>query len=124
MVAIVIAKAQDVRRAREFAVLLACAAGLADPGMVEQAVAEVGNNCLEHRDGPEPAVLKIGCRPGKVVVHAENACQQRPTWRTAKPEGVEAFRLGGYGLVLIRAIAQRVRCRWCDGRAVVRAEFA
>jgi hypothetical protein len=124
MVAIVIAAGEDVRQARAWAVLLARAAGLADPGMVEQAVAEVGNNCLEHGDGRAPAVLWIGCRPGKLIVHAENACRARPTWQTAKPEALDGFRLGGYGLVLIRAIARDVRCQWREGRAIVRAEFA
>jgi Histidine kinase-like ATPase domain len=124
MVAIVIAEVEDIRRARAWAVLMAQAAGLADPGMVEQAVAEVGNNCLEHRDGQSPAVLRLGCHPGKLVVRAENLCRQRPTWQTAKPEAVDGFRLGGYGLVLIRAIAQDVRFQWREGRAIVRAEFA
>src|SRR5207248_2310952 len=82
MVAIRISEANDVRVARAYAAALARAAGVADPGMVEQAVAEVGNNCLEHRDGPEPAVLKIGCRRGKVTVRAENVCAKRPSWQT------------------------------------------
>lgn len=124
MVAFVIAEAEDIRRVRSWAVLLAQAAGVSDPEMVEQAVAEVGNNCLEHRDGQSPAVLRLSCRPGKLIVRAENVCRHRPTWQTAKPEAVDGFRLGGYGLLLIRAIARDVRCQWRQGRAIVRAEFA
>ena len=75
-------------------------------------------------DGPGMAVLRIGCRPGKLVLCAENPCQRRPTWQTRKPEAIEGFREGGYGLLLVRALARGVRCTWRDGRARVRAEFA
>jgi hypothetical protein len=36
---------------------------------------------------------------------------------------VEEFRTGGYGLQIARTLAQRVDCRWADGRVVVEAEF-
>jgi len=124
MVAMILTNAKDVREARERAHQLARAAGVAEPPMVEQAVGEIGNNCVEHLDGTGTAILRLGCRPGKLTLEAENPCQEPPTWQTRKPELMDGIRLGGYGLVLIRAIAQNARFEWRDGRALVRAEFA
>jgi hypothetical protein len=122
--AMVLSEQEDVRVARECAGVLARAAGVPEPRLVEMAVGEVGNNCLEHRDGPGAAVLKLGCRPGKLILHAENPCRHQPTWETTKPEVVEGFRTGGYGLQLVRTLARDLHCTWSMGRAVVRAEFA
>jgi hypothetical protein len=114
----------DVRTARDLAGALARAAGVTDPQMLELAVGELSNNCLEHRDGPGAAVLRMGCRRGRLVVQAANPCRRRPTWQTSKPVAVEAFREGGYGLLLVRSVAREVRTGWHQGRAGVRAEFA
>jgi anti-sigma regulatory factor (Ser/Thr protein kinase) len=123
MLAMVLSDWNDVRAARECARALACAAGIEEPAMVEQAVGEIGNNCLEHRDGPGAVILRIGCRRGQITLRAENPCQRRPTWETSKPVAVEEFRVGGYGLLLVRASARDVRTGWRKGRAVVQAEF-
>jgi hypothetical protein len=92
--------------------------------MVETAVTEIGNNCLEHRDGPGMVVLRLGCRQGKVIIEAENPCRQRPDWHTAKPEVMEGFHTGGYGLLLVTTLARQLRATWHRGRVRVRAEFA
>src|SRR5262249_20645650 len=123
MVAMVLSDWDDVRTARQCAGALARAAGVPEPEMVEQAVGEIGNNCLEHRDGPGAVILRIGCHRGQVTLHAENPCQQRPTWETSKPVAVEEFRVGGYGLLLVRTCARDLRTSWRKGRAVVRAQF-
>ena len=120
----VLSEQDDVRAARECAGVLARAAGVPEPGMVEMAVGELGNNCLEHRDGPGAAVLKLGCHSGRLVLHAENPCGHPPTWETMKPEVIDGFRVGGYGLQIVRTVARDLRCTWSMGRAVVRAEFA
>ena len=120
----VLLEQDDVRAARECAGVLARAAGVPDPRMVEIAVGEVGNNCLEHRDGPGAAVLKLGCRPGRLILHAENPCRHRPTWETMKPEAIDGFRVGGYGLQIVRTVARDLCCTWLMGRALVRAEFS
>jgi Histidine kinase-like ATPase domain len=114
----------DVRAARAWAGALARAAGVTDPQLVELAVGELGNNCLEHRDGPGAAVLRMGCGGGRLVVQAANPCRRRPTWQTSKPVAVEEFWVGGYGLLLVRSVAREVRTSWHQGRAGVRAEFA
>jgi anti-sigma regulatory factor (Ser/Thr protein kinase) len=114
----------DVRAARDCAGALARAAGVRDPQRVELAVGELGNNCLEHRDGPGAVVLRMGCRRGTLVIQAVNPCRRRPTWQTSKPVAVEEFREGGYGLLLVRSVAREVRTSWHQGRAGVRAEFA
>ena len=85
-----------MREARAWARLLAHAAGVAEPPMVEQAVGEIGNNCIEHRDGTGPVILRLSCRPGKLSLRAENPCRKPPTWQTSKPELMEGIRLGGY----------------------------
>jgi anti-sigma regulatory factor (Ser/Thr protein kinase) len=124
MLAMLLTDWSDVREARECAGALARAAGLPEPALVEQAVGEIGNNCLEHCDGTGAVILRIGCRRGALVLQAENPCQHRPTWQTSKPVAVEEFRVGGYGLLLVRAFARDVRTSWRNGRAMVRAEFA
>jgi anti-sigma regulatory factor (Ser/Thr protein kinase) len=120
----VLAEWEDVRRARECAGALARAAGVPEPEMVETAVAEISNNCLEHCDGPGMAVLRLSCRQGKVILEAENPCRRRPDWQTEKPEILEGFRSGGYGLLLVTALARQMRTTWHRGRVRVRAEFA
>ena len=120
----VLSEQDDVRAARECAGVLARAAGVPEPGMVEMAVGELGNNCLEHRDGPGAAVLKLGCRPGKLILQAENPCRHQPTWETMKPEAIDGFRVGGYGLQIVRTVARDLRYTWSLGRVVVQAEFA
>ena len=79
LVAIVVCPAQELERLMAAALLgsgasaaMARAAGVPEPSLVAQAVAEVGNNCLEHRDGPGPAVLRLGCRGGKLILRAIN----------------------------------------------------
>lgn len=124
MVAMVLADWDDVRRARECAGALARAVGVPDPEEVETAVAEIGNNCLEHRDGDGMAVLRLGCRRGKVILDAENPCRRRPDWQTQKPEVLEGFHTGGYGMLLVQAFASQMRRTWSRGRVRVRAEFA
>jgi len=124
MYAIVLADWEDVRRARECAGALARAAGVPEPEMVETAVMEIANNCLEHRDGDGIAVLRIGCGRGKVILLAENPCRSRPDWNTGKPVLVEGFRTGGYGMLLVTALASQLRATWRSGRVRVRAEFA
>lgn len=124
MMAMVLAEWEDVRRMRECAGVLARAAGVPEPEMVETAVAEIGNNCLEHRDGPGMTVVRLGCRRGKVIIEAENPCRRRPDWHTDKPEVIEGFRTGGYGLLLVTALAQQLDATWRKGRVRVRAEFA
>jgi anti-sigma regulatory factor (Ser/Thr protein kinase) len=122
MVALKISSFEDVRRARECARDLAVAAGLEDPGAVELAAGELGNNCVEH-GSDYPGVLRIGCRRGRISLHFENDCEQQPTWCTQKPAAVGEFRTGGYGLQIARALARSVNCRWAAGRVVIRAEF-
>jgi anti-sigma regulatory factor (Ser/Thr protein kinase) len=123
MYAMVLADWEDVRRARECAGALARAVGVPEPEMVETAVMELGNNCLEHRDGEGVAVLRIGCSKGKVILQAENPCRRRPDWNTQKPEAVEGFRTGGYGMLLVTALASQLRATWRSGRVRVHAEF-
>src|SRR5262249_53264952 len=122
MVAIRLASFEDVRMARHCAVDLARAAGIEDPGAVEQAAGELGNNCVEHGNGL-PGLLWINCKPGRLSLRCENRCERRPDWRTQKPPTVGEFRSGGYGLSLVRALAPSLRCRWAEGRVVIRAEF-
>jgi anti-sigma regulatory factor (Ser/Thr protein kinase) len=123
MVALRLSNFEDVRRARECARALAIAAGLADPGAVELATGELGNNCVEH-GSQHPGVLRIGCRRGYLSLQFENDCEQRPSWCTRKPVVIDEFRSGGYGMQIARALARNVICRWAAGRVVVRAEFA
>lgn len=122
MVALKLSSFEDVRRARECARYLAEAAGLEDPGAVELATGELGNNCVEH-GSMRPGVLRIGCRRGRISLQFENDCEERPSWCTQKPAAVGAIRTGGYGLQIARALARSVYCRWAAGRVVVRAEF-
>lgn len=124
MLAMVLAEWSDVRRARDCAGALARAAGLPEPEMVETAVGEIGNNCLEHRDGDGVAVLRLGYRQGRLILEAENPCSRQPDWQTAKPEVIDGFRAGGYGLLLVETLAQQLCATWHKGRVVVRAEFA
>jgi hypothetical protein len=123
MVVLRLTSFEDVRAARECARDLAEAAGVHDPGAVVQATGELGNNCVEHGDR-RAALLWIGCGLGRLSMRFENASAERPTWRTRKPRVVGEFRSGGYGLQIARALAQRVNCRWVDGRVVVEAEFS
>jgi phage FluMu protein Com len=124
MLAMVLCEGRDVRTARDCAVALARAAGLPDPEQVAMAVGELGTDCLEQREGPGVAILRIGCGRGKVIVEAENPCRGRAPWQTAKPERIEESRAGDRGLRLVRALARTVRCTWCEGRVTVRAEFS
>ena len=124
MYAMVLANWEDVRRARDCAGALARAVGVPEPEMVETAVMEIGNNCLEHGDGEGVAVLRIGCGRGKVILQAENPCRSRPDWNTRKPEVMEGFCTGGYGMLLVTALASQLRATWRSGRVRVRAEFA
>ena len=123
MVAIMLASFEDVRKARQCVCDLAQAARIEDPSAVALVTGELGNNCVEHGNHA-PGLLRIGCKPGALCLQFENACERPPDWRTQKPLAVEAFRTGGYGLPLARALAGSVNCRWADGRAVVRAEFS
>jgi hypothetical protein len=122
MVAIMLASFEDVRKARHCVCDLAQAAGIEDRAAVEQAAGELGNNCVEHGNGA-PGLLWISCKPGRLSLQFENACERRPDWRTQKPRAVEAFRTGGYGFPLARALARSLSRRWADGHVVVRAEF-
>ena len=122
MVAMVLGSFEDVRKARQCVGDLAQAAGLEDPGAAALVTGELGNNCVEHGN-PAPGLLRIGCKPGTLTLQFENACERRPDWRSRKPLAVEAFRTGGYGFPLARALARSLSRRWADGRVVVRAEF-
>jgi hypothetical protein len=122
MVAIMLASFEDVRMARQCVRDLAQAAGIEDPNAAAQVTGELGNNCVEHGN-PAPGLLRIGCKPGSLSLQFENACDRRPDWQTQKPPAVEAFRTGGYGLPLARALSPSLSCRWAGGRVVVRAEF-
>jgi anti-sigma regulatory factor (Ser/Thr protein kinase) len=124
MLAMVLTDWNDIRRARDCAGALARAAGVAEPEMVETAVGEIGNNCLEHQDGSGVIVLRLGYQRGKLVLQAENPCRRRPSWQTAKPEAIDGFRTGGYGLLLVQTLASQLSRTWRQGRVVVRAEFA
>jgi anti-sigma regulatory factor (Ser/Thr protein kinase) len=122
MVALRLTSFEDVRVARECARDLAEAAGIRDPGAVVQATGELGNNCVEHGDR-RAGLLWIGCDLGRLSMRFENPSMEQPTWSTHKPLAVGEFRTGGYGLQIAQALAQRVDCRWVDGRVVVEAEF-
>jgi anti-sigma regulatory factor (Ser/Thr protein kinase) len=124
MLAMVLCDWEDVRRARECAIALASAAGVPDPEMVATAVGEIGMNCVEHREGAGQAILRIGCRKGVLVLQAENPCERRPSWETEKPELLDGFRAGGYGMLMVRSLAQDVRTTWHKGRVRVKARFA
>jgi anti-sigma regulatory factor (Ser/Thr protein kinase) len=123
MVALRLSSFEDVRVARECARDLAGAAGVGDPDAVAQATGELGNNCVEHGDSGA-GLLWIGCGHGRLRMRFENGSVERPTWNTRKPPVVGEHRAGGYGLKIAQAMAQRVHCRWMDGRVVVEAEFA
>ena len=112
----------DVRAVRHLVGDLARAAGLQDPEAAVMAAGELGNTCIEHGGG-RPGRLRIGRRPGRLSLHFENPCEQRPDWRTRKPVAVGEFRTGGYGLEIARALARTLNCRWKNGRLLVRAEF-
>ena len=122
MVALRLTSFEDVRVARECARDLAEAAGIRDPGAVVQATGELGNNCVEHGDR-RAGLLWIDCGLGRLSMRFENPSVEQPTWSTHKPLAVGEFCTGGYGLQIARALAQRVDCRWVDGRVVVEAEF-
>jgi histidine kinase-like protein len=122
MVAIMLASFRDVRNARECVHDLAQTAGIEDPSAAALVTGELGNNCVEH-GSPAPGLLRIGCKPGALSLQFENRCAQPPDWQSRKPYAVESFRLGGYGLPLVRAVAPNLTRRWVDGRVVVRAEF-
>jgi hypothetical protein len=122
MVRIQLSTFDDVRAVRKRVGDLARAAGLHDPEAAVMAAGELGNNCVEHGGG-RSGLLRIGCRLGRLWLHFENPCEQRPNWRTRKPVAVAEFRTGGYGLEIARALARTLNCRWKNGRLVVRAEF-
>lgn len=123
MVAMRLASFEDVRMARRCVGDLARAAGIEDPAAAAQAAGELGNNSVEHGN-QAPGLLWISCRPGCLSLRFENGCVQRPDWHTRKPVGVEAFRTGGYGLPLARALARSLTCHWANRRVVVCAEFS
>ena len=122
MVHIELSSFDDVRAARKQVGALARAAGLQDPEAAVLAAGELGNNCVEHGGG-RPGRLRVDRRPGRLSLHFENPCEQRPDWRTRKPVAVGELRTGGYGLEIVRALARTLNCRWKNGRLVVRAEF-
>ena len=122
MVNIELSNFDDVRALRKRVGDLARAAGIHDPEAAIVAAAELGNNCVEHGGG-RPGLLRIGCRQGRLSLHFENPCEQRPNWRTRKSIAVAEFRTGGYGLEIARSLACTLNCRWKNGRLVVRAEF-
>jgi anti-sigma regulatory factor (Ser/Thr protein kinase) len=122
MVRIELSSFDDVRAVRERVGDLARAAGLHDPEAAVMAAGELGNNCVEHGGG-RSGLLQISRRQGRLSLHFENPCEQRPDWRTQKPVAVAEFRTGGYGLEIARALARTLNCRWKNGRLVVRAEF-
>jgi anti-sigma regulatory factor (Ser/Thr protein kinase) len=122
MVRMELSSFDDVRALRKRVCVLARAAGLHDPEAAVIAAGELGNNCVEHGGG-RPALLRVSRRPGRLSLHFENPCEQRPDWRSRKPVAVGDFRTGGYGLEIVRALARTVNCRWKNGRLVVRAEF-
>src|SRR5687767_11208021 len=103
MVCIELSSFNDVRAARKQVDDLARAAGIHDPEAAVMAAGELGNNCVEHGGG-RPGRLRIGCRQGRLLLHFENSCDQRPNWRTRKPVAVADFRTGGYGLGIARAL--------------------
>jgi anti-sigma regulatory factor (Ser/Thr protein kinase) len=122
MVTIELASFDDVRQARARVDEFARAAGLRDPEAAVLTTGELGNNCVEH-GGESPGVLRVGSGPGWLSLHFENQCTRRPHWRTRKPVAVDGYRTGGYGLLLARALARRVDCRWAKGRVIISAEF-
>jgi anti-sigma regulatory factor (Ser/Thr protein kinase) len=122
MVVLRIADYKDVREARECVRDLAYAAGIGDPSAVALTTGELGNNCVEH-GASSPALLWISCGRGRMTLRFENRCEQSPSWHTHKPVAIEEFRVGGYGMQIVRAIASDLSHGWTDGRAVVRAEF-
>ncbi len=122
MVAIKLSSFEDVRIARQWVGSLAEAAGIHDPDAAVQTAGELGNNCIEHAN-EGPGLLWVGCRRGHLSLRFENRCEQRPDWRTQKPVEVEDLRSGGYGLLIARALARSVNCRWQNGRVIVNAEF-
>lgn len=108
MVAMMLASFDDVRMARRCVSDLARAAGIEDPGAAALAAGELGNNGVEH-GGHAPGLLRIGAKPGCLSLQFENACERRPSWETRKP--VEPYRTRGYGLPLVRALAQGLNYR-------------
>jgi anti-sigma regulatory factor (Ser/Thr protein kinase) len=122
MVALRLSSFEDVRVARECARDLAQAVGIRDPDAVLHATGELANNCVLHGDR-SPGLLWISCGLGRLSMRFENASVERPTWCTRKPRVFGEFRAGGYGLQIAQALAQRVDCRWVEGRVVVVAEF-
>ena len=122
MVNIELSSFEDVRAVRRWVGDLTRAAGIHDPEAAVMAAGELGNNCVEHGDR-RPGLLRIGCRQGRLSLHFQNPCEQRPHWRTRKPVAVAGCRTGGYGLQIVRALARTINCRFKNGRLVVRAEF-
>jgi anti-sigma regulatory factor (Ser/Thr protein kinase) len=122
MVAMRLASLDDVRFARAVVRDLAEALGLRDPEAAALAAGELGRNCLEH-GSQVPGLLWIRCQTHRLTLRFENRCEQRPNWCTQKPVVVDGFRIGGYGLPLVRALAGCFNCRWADGRVIVCAEF-
>jgi hypothetical protein len=112
----------DVRTARERVRDLAYRAGIQDLDATMIVTAELGNNCVEHRD-EAPGTLWICCQPGRLSLRLENCCGRRPTWCTRKPLALQEFRTGGYGLQIAQVLARRMTCRWVHGRVIVLAEF-
>src|SRR5947209_20555356 len=123
MVAIKIGRFKDVRMARTCAGDLAQAAGIQDRWAVEQVTGELGTNCVEHGNGG-PGLLWIDCKPGRLSLRFENACERGPDWLTQKPISAGEFHSGGYGLALAHALAGSLFCSWGAGRVTISAEFS
>lgn len=122
MVVLRLSSYDDVRLARDYARALAEAAGIPDPDAVALVTDELGRNCVEYSsDGP--SLLWIACKTGFLSLRFENPCEQPPSWCSRKPIVLDGFRTGGYGLLLARALARSLNCRWERGRAIVCTEF-
>ena len=113
-------------RARQQVRALAETLGAEDSAAVEQVAAELACNCVEHRSEPRAARLRCYREGQQLVVETLNRCADPPSWLSPKA-GPGAFREGGRGLVLARALAARFSCFWERRHGVgfvgARAEF-
>jgi hypothetical protein len=114
-----------VARARRRARAMAEALGL-DAAAVEQVAGELAINCIQHRTGQAPAQMRFGRRGRRLVVTTCNRCAAPPDWQTRKSCGDPRYPIGGYGLPIVGALADRFRHDWApqDGGCVhAQAEF-